>query len=81
MMSGGDKIHPAKMVDHLTRYLKCKELPDHDRRQVQEHILKLLFILRPEEEQNKNAVELMNFLGNMGPRQVCQYQVWLLQLE
>ena len=74
-MLGEGKIHPSNLGTHLRRYLKCNDIPEHNRQQTHSHLLKQLFLLRPDEEYNKESSELMGFLSSLGPRQICQYQV------
>jgi hypothetical protein len=74
-MESGGRIQPAKLTAHLQRYMKCKDLPEHDRRQAQGYLLKQLFLMRPLQEQNKDPAELLQYLTSLAPRQVCQYQV------
>jgi len=73
-MLGEGKIHPSNLGTHLRRYLKCNDIPEHNRQQTHSHLLKQLFLLRPDEEYNKESSELMGFLSSLGPRQICQYQ-------
>jgi hypothetical protein len=74
-MATEERIRPDKLGAHLKKYLKCKELPEHSKRQTVEYLTKQLFIMRPEEEYRKDYNQLMGYLASLGPRQVCQYQV------
>jgi hypothetical protein len=74
-MATEERIRPDKLGAHLKKYLKCKELPEHSKRQTVEYLTKQLFIMRPEEEYRKDYTQLMGYLASLGPRQVCQYQV------
>ena len=69
----------AQLVRQIQRFLKCLEHPEFDKQQTQTYLTQQLFILRPNNDQkNATLTELLDYIGSLGPRQVCQYQVSFL---